>query len=201
MRTIAQTMRRHYGAYLSVARPKHHTVESLGIKDGAKIYFKIYNYNNKLAYFSSLLPKFGIGTVIKTLSRTSLLIRNDATGKTVSRHLTDVFPYKAAPIYGNVYTDPLQARIDDVMENERDVIDEEVEPEQAGREFEAISKTAESEVLKDQEALREAANLEKAAAEEKTRGQEVDTETDEAAKEYWRKSRRLEQRKPEYQGL
>ena len=197
MRTIADLMRKHYGAYLSVARPKLHTVESLGITEGSRVYFKIYEYNSRLAYFSSLLPKFGTGIVIKTLSRTSLLIKNDATGRTISRHLTDVFPFKPAPIYGNVYTNPLQARVDDVMEGERDVTDVSVDAEEAGREFEAIAKTAENEALKDPEA----ANLKNPADEKEKTQQEVDAETDEAAKNFWRKSRRLKNLEPENQGL
>ena len=197
MRTIADLMRKHYGAYLSVARPKLHTVESLGIVEGSRVYFKIYEYNSRLAFFSSLLPKFGTGIVIKTLSRTSLLIKNDATGRTISRHLTDVFPLKPAPIYGNVYTNPLQARIDDVMEGERDVTDVSVDAEEAGREFEAIAKTAENEALKDPEA----ANLKNPADEREETEQEVDAETDEAAKNFWRKSRRLKNLEPENKGL
>ena len=83
------------------------------------------------------------------------------------------------------------------MEGERDVTDVSVDAEEAGREFEAIAKTAENEALKDPEA----ANLKNPADEKEKTQQEVDNETDEASKNYWRKSRRLRKLEPENQGL
>ena len=194
MRQIAEAMRKHYKAYLSVARPKLHTCESLGITEGSRIYFKVYEYSNRLAYFSSLLPKFQSGQVTKIISRTSVLVRNDATGKIVSRHLTDVFPMRPAPLYGNTYENPLDARIAEEIETERDVVDIDVDPEKAGMEFQAAAKTAANEELTDP------TNLKAPEDAQKEKGQEVDTGK-KAENGEKRRSRRLRKEEPENPGL
>ena len=193
MRQIADVMRKHYQAYLSVARPKLHTCESLGITVGSRVYLKVFEYGPKLAYFSSLLPKFNSGQVTKVVSRTSILVRNDATGKVVSRHLTDIFPMRPAPLYGNTYQNPLDARIAEEDETERDVTDLSVDPLEAGREFEAVSRTAENDELIDPTSL----SAPEGAGE--NRQEVASKENPENAEK--RKSRRLQNQRPENEGL
>ena len=99
---------------------------------------------------------------------------------------------KPAPLYGNTYQNPLDARIAEEMESERDVVDlGRLDPEEAGREFQAVSKTAENDELLEPTLLKAPEGAEK----EQT--QEVDREKTGPI----RQSRRLRKEKPENSGL
>jgi hypothetical protein len=77
------------------------TVESMNIELGDQIFYRVFKFNSKVAYLSSLLPKFRRGMVENVLGR-CLIIRTDL----ISRDISDIYPLKSPSAYPNLYLRP-----------------------------------------------------------------------------------------------
>ena len=92
MRALVRVMRDSYGAYLCVASNPHTTANSLRLEKGMKVFYKMFRHPQLIDGISSLLPKFAAGTIHDVLSKTSVMVRSDLTGRLINRHVSDVHP-------------------------------------------------------------------------------------------------------------
>ena len=103
MSKITRILANKYQSYLSIATSPLKTAETLGVKVGDKLYYKSYAKSARLAQFSSILPKWKIGTCKKILGWSSIVLEDDITKTRMSRYLGDVFPLKPASGFQNLY--------------------------------------------------------------------------------------------------
>ena len=84
---------------------------------GQTIWIKIHAYSTRLAYLSSLLPRYKAAKVVAILGKTSLVVQDKETGKLVNRHLSDCFVIKNTGNFSNLYTDSKTSCQQDVEED------------------------------------------------------------------------------------
>ena len=93
MRHIIKLLREHYNCYITLQRSNIHTFESLNIQKGDLVYFRTYARAHPLSLgLSTLVPKWGVGEIVKVLSRSAALIKNSKTDKVIRRHINDIHP-------------------------------------------------------------------------------------------------------------
>ena len=114
---ITKVLKEKYDSYLCSKGSPRHTIDSMGIKVGQTIWIKIHAYSTRLAYLSSLLPRYKAAKVVAILGKTSLVVEDRETGRLVNRHLSDCFVIKATGNYSNLFTDSKTSCQQDVEED------------------------------------------------------------------------------------
>ena len=112
-----KVLKEKYDVMLCQKGSPRHTVDSLGIEPGMTVWIRIFKFAPRLAYLSSLLPKFKPAKVITILGKTSLLLEDLESGRKVCRHLTDVYPMKAVGNFSNLFRDGLSAQQQEAEED------------------------------------------------------------------------------------
>ena len=107
IREINEILVEKYGIFLSTRANKRHTVTSLNLKVNDPVWIRIFQFSTRLKYMKHILPSFKMAKIEKILGETSLLVRDQDSGRLISRHLQDCFPVKFAGSYSNLYTDSL----------------------------------------------------------------------------------------------
>ena len=93
------------------------TVDSMGIQAGDTVWIRIFAFSERLAYLSSLLPRFKAARIIGILGKSSLMLEDSETGRRITRHLTDVYPIKPTGNFSNLFQGPREAIQQDVAED------------------------------------------------------------------------------------
>jgi hypothetical protein len=102
MARITEILLTEYKMALKLTR-SYHTVHSMPVEIGDTIYFCIFRLSPRLAYLSTIMPRWKLGEVTKILGRTSIVIRDLETDRLISRHLFDVRLHKIPRSYLNLY--------------------------------------------------------------------------------------------------
>ena len=116
-RELLKILKGRYDVYLCQKGSPRHTVESLGLEVGQVVWVRIFAYSTRLAYLSSLLPRFKPAKILAILGRTSLLLEDVESGRKINRHLTDVYPMKSVGNYSNLFQDSLTAHQTEAVED------------------------------------------------------------------------------------
>ena len=111
-----------YDLYLSQKRPCNHTVSSLGLEVGQKVWVRIFKYGKNLKYLKSILPKAKLAEITHINGATSLILRDEETGRVISRHLSDVFLVEFTGNFSNLYKDSLTSQKEEYLEIEESPI-------------------------------------------------------------------------------
>ena len=106
---MTKTLKEKYDTYLCTKGNPRHTVHSLGIRKGQQIWIRIFAFSPRLAYLSSLLPRFKAAKVIEITGKTSLILEDLETGKMISRALVDCYPIKPSGNFSNLFVNSKQA--------------------------------------------------------------------------------------------
>ena len=117
LQDINKVLIEKYDIFLAQKSNKRHTVTSLGLKVGDPVWMKIFQFSPRLKFMKHILPKYKLAKIEKILGQTTLILRNDDTGKLVSRNLQDCAPVKFTGNYGNLYTDSLTAQKTEIEED------------------------------------------------------------------------------------
>ena len=114
---MTEVLKNKYDTYLCMKNNPRATVHSLGIQKGQKIWIRIFAFSERLAYLSSLLPRFKAAKVTEILGKTSLVLEDLETGKKITRHLSDCYPIKPVGNYSNLFLNSKAAVTQDVEED------------------------------------------------------------------------------------
>ena len=114
---LTKCLKVKYDTYLSMKANPRATVDSLGIEPGQNVWIRIFAFSERLAYLSSLLPRFKAAKVLKILGKTSLVLEDLETGKKITRHLTDCYPIKPVGNFSNLFLNSKAAVNQDVEED------------------------------------------------------------------------------------
>ena len=110
-------LKQKYDTYLCSKGNPRLTVDSMGIKPGDTLWIQIFAYSERLAYLSSLLPRFKAAKIVGVLGKSSLMLEDQETGRKITRHLTDVYPIKPTGNFSNLFQGPKEAIQQDVEED------------------------------------------------------------------------------------
>ena len=122
MQNVTQFFQNKYDIMLSRLRSKRHTVHSLKIFEGSKVFYRVHQYPVSAKHIKTLLPRFRLGTVTKILGPTSLILEDIDSGRKISRHLVDVYKCQLGANFGNLYQTPEESAKQDCLEEETDVL-------------------------------------------------------------------------------
>ena len=114
---LTKCLKDKYDTYLSTKANPRNTVDSLGIKVGDHIWIRIFAFSDRLAYLSSLLPRFKAAKVTAILGKTSLVLEDLENGKKITRHLVDCFPIKPVSNFSNLFVNSRAAVSQEVDED------------------------------------------------------------------------------------
>ena len=117
MRELNQVLIDKYSLLLSQKSNKRHTVESLKLKIGDKVWIRIIKFSPRFHHLKHLLPRWKLAEIVEILGMTSLLLKDCESGRIVSRHLVDVAPVLVPKSYRNLYTDSLTANKNEIEED------------------------------------------------------------------------------------
>ena len=68
------------------------SARALGIEKGSQVWYRVFKHPQLVDGLGSLMPKWLPGKVEECVSKTSFLIASDATGRLISRHISDLHP-------------------------------------------------------------------------------------------------------------
>ena len=105
-----------YDVYLSQMRSDRLTVNSMKIQVGELLYVRIFKPSKNLKYLKSILPRFKLAKVISILGATSLLLLDESSGRTLVRHLSDVYKVHHHGNFSNLYLDSLTSQREELRE-------------------------------------------------------------------------------------
>ena len=114
---MTKVLKEKYDTFLCSKGSPRNTTDSMGIKVGQTIWIKIHAYSTRLAYLSSLLPRYKSAKVVAILGKTSIVVQDKETGRLVNRHLSDCFVIKATGNYSNLFTDSRTSCQQDIEED------------------------------------------------------------------------------------
>ena len=114
---MTKVLKEKYDTYLNMRKGPRSTIFSMGIEKGKIVWIRIFAFSSRLAYLSSLLPRFKAARVIEILGKTSLVVEDLESGQKLTRHLTDVFPIKPTGNFSNLFLDSRQAQSQDIEED------------------------------------------------------------------------------------
>ena len=118
MRKIVQLFSDNYDIHLSQLRSLKHTVSSLKFKVGDIVYYHIFIYPKTANFLKSLLPRFSLEKISKTLGPASLLLIDSKSGREISRHLLDVYKFSVSNVFPNLFQNSKESIIQETLEKE-----------------------------------------------------------------------------------
>ena len=117
MREINKILVESYDLYISQKANKRHTVHTLGLNVGDFVWCRIFAFSSRLKHLKHLLPRWKLAQIIRINGMTSLLLKDESTGRVISRHLQDIAPVKASKNYTNLYADTITSHKFEVEED------------------------------------------------------------------------------------
>ena len=131
MRKITNRFRDHYDLLLSQRKSKKHTVYSLNMKVGDNVFYKIHQWPASAAFLHSIMPRYKIAEIIKIVGAVTLLLRDNDSGREISRNLTDCYKMSDPANFSNLYLTPDSSFNDDFLEEQTDMTLQETKDESA----------------------------------------------------------------------
>ena len=114
---MTKVLKEKYDVYICSKGNPRNTVDSMGIKVGQTIWIKIHAYSSRLAYLTTLLPRYKAAKVVEILGKSSLALEDLETGRLINRHLSDCYPIRPTGNFSNLFTDSKIANQSDVEED------------------------------------------------------------------------------------
>ena len=96
-------MKEKYDTYLCQKANPRATVDSLGLQVGDHVWIRIFAFSERLAYLSSLLPRFKVAKILAILGKSSIVLEDLETGRKITRHLADCYPIKPVGNFSNLF--------------------------------------------------------------------------------------------------
>ena len=114
---LTKCLRDRYDTYLNMKGNPRATVDSMRIQEGQNVWIRIFAFSDRLAYLSSLLPRFKVAQVVKILGKTSLVLEDQESGRKITRHLSDVYPIEPVGNFSNLFVNSRAAGEQDIAED------------------------------------------------------------------------------------
>ena len=96
-------LKNKYDTYLCQKANPRATVDSLGLQVGDHVWIRIFAFTERLAYLSSLLPRFKVARITAILGKTSVVLEDLESGRKITRHLADCYPIKPVGNFSNLF--------------------------------------------------------------------------------------------------
>ena len=118
MAKIVQLFSDKYDLQLTQMRTLRHTVSSLKINVGDLVYYRIFLYPESANFLKSLMPKFNLARVTKILGPTALILKDEKSGREISRHLVDTYKAEFSSSFPNLYLSSFDSVRNECLEEE-----------------------------------------------------------------------------------
>ena len=92
LRSIVTALREKHKTYISVAVNPDKTINSLNLKVGSKVWYRVFKHPRLVDGLGSLLPGWLGATIVRVFSKTTVLVESDLTGRLLNRHISDIQP-------------------------------------------------------------------------------------------------------------